>query len=85
MRREVRPPFFNERHKPRHDVFETRNGWSLFNAFTASLTQGNLGGLGDAGVGNGEGGTLGGVVEVQVDMVLSFSGYRSAPKKPRCA
>ena len=36
------PPVLNEWREPRHDVFEQRNVWSLFNAFTESLKDGNL-------------------------------------------
>jgi hypothetical protein len=32
----------HERRQPRHEVFEKRNVWSLFNAFTESLKDGNL-------------------------------------------
>ena len=36
------PSVLHEWRKPRHEVFETRNVWSLFNAFTESLKEGNL-------------------------------------------
>ncbi len=36
------PPVLHEWREPRHDAFETRNVWSLFNAFTESLKDGNL-------------------------------------------
>ncbi len=36
------PPVLNEWREPRHDAFEGRNVWSLFNAFTESLKDGNL-------------------------------------------
>jgi hypothetical protein len=36
------PPVLHEWREPRHDVFEERNVWSLFNAFTESLKDGNL-------------------------------------------
>jgi hypothetical protein len=36
------PPVLSEWREPRHDVFEGRNVWSLFNAFTESLKEGNL-------------------------------------------
>jgi hypothetical protein len=36
------PPVLHEWREPRHDVFEGRNVWSLFNAFTESLKDGNL-------------------------------------------
>jgi len=36
------PPVLNEWREPRHDAFEERNVWSLFNAFTESLKDGNL-------------------------------------------
>lgn len=36
------PPVLSEWREPRHDVFEGRNVWSLFNAFTESLKDGNL-------------------------------------------
>jgi len=32
----------HEWREPRHDAFEGRNVWSLFNAFTESLKEGNL-------------------------------------------
>ena len=36
------PPVLHEWREPRHDAFERRNVWSLFNAFTESLKEGNL-------------------------------------------
>ncbi len=36
------PPVLHEWREPRHDAFEGRNVWSLFNAFTESLKDGNL-------------------------------------------
>ncbi|MDZ4405940.1 DUF932 domain-containing protein [Prosthecobacter sp.] len=36
------PPVLHEWRAPRHDAFESRNVWSLFNAFTESLKDGNL-------------------------------------------
>ena len=36
------PPVLHEWREPRHDAFESRNVWSLFNAFTESLKDGNL-------------------------------------------
>jgi predicted phosphodiesterase len=36
------PPVLHEWREPRHDAFEERNVWSLFNAFTESLKDGNL-------------------------------------------
>ena len=36
------PSVLHEWRKPRHEVFENRNVWSLFNAFTESLKEGNL-------------------------------------------
>jgi hypothetical protein len=36
------PPVLHEWRKPRHDAFEGRNVWSLFNAFTDSMKDGNL-------------------------------------------
>lgn len=36
------PPVLHEWREPRHDAFEGRNVWSLFNAFTESLKEGNL-------------------------------------------
>ena len=36
------PPVLNEWREPRYDTFEGRNVWSLFNAFTESLKDGNL-------------------------------------------
>jgi hypothetical protein len=36
------PPVLHEWREPRHDAFEARNVWSLFNAFTESLKEGNL-------------------------------------------
>jgi len=36
------PEVLHEWRKPRHDAFEGRNVWSLFNAFTESLKDGNL-------------------------------------------
>ena len=36
------PPVLHEWREPRHDAFERRNIWSLFNAFTESLKEGNL-------------------------------------------
>jgi hypothetical protein len=36
------PPVLHEWRDPRHDVFEERNVWSLFDAFTESLKDGNL-------------------------------------------
>ena len=36
------PPVLNEWREPSHDAFERRNVWSLFNAFTESLKDGNL-------------------------------------------
>jgi hypothetical protein len=38
----VIPPVLHEWREPRHDAFESRNVWSLFNAFTESLKDGNL-------------------------------------------
>lgn len=38
----MRPPVFHEWRELRHDVFEARNVWALFNAFTDSLMQGNF-------------------------------------------
>jgi hypothetical protein len=36
------PPVLHEWREPQHDAFEGRNVWSLFNAFTESLKEGNL-------------------------------------------
>jgi hypothetical protein len=36
------PPVLHEWREPRYDAFEGRNVWSLFNAFTESLKEGNL-------------------------------------------
>ena len=36
------PTVLNEWREPKHDAFEGRNVWSLFNAFTESLKDGNL-------------------------------------------
>ena len=36
------PAVLREWREPRHDVFEERNVWSLFNAFTEALKEGNL-------------------------------------------
>jgi hypothetical protein len=36
------PPVLHEWRGPRHDAFEQRNVWSLFNAFTESLKEGAL-------------------------------------------
>ena len=36
------PPGLQEWREPRHDALEGRNIWSLFNAFTESLKEGNL-------------------------------------------
>jgi len=36
------PPVLSEWREPRHDTFAGRNVWSLFNAFTESLKDGNL-------------------------------------------
>lgn len=36
------PPVLNEWREPRHEAFEPRNVWSLFNAFTESLKEGSL-------------------------------------------
>ncbi|MBB5030524.1 DUF932 domain-containing protein [Prosthecobacter vanneervenii] len=36
------PPVLKEWREPRHDDFTARNVWSLFNAFTESLKDGNL-------------------------------------------
>ena len=36
------PPVLHEWREPKHDAFEGRNVWSLFNAFTESLKDGNL-------------------------------------------
>lgn len=36
------PPVLSEWREPRHDAFAGRNVWSLFNAFTESLKEGNL-------------------------------------------
>ena len=36
------PEVLHEWREPRHDAFEGRNVWSLFNAFTESLKDGNL-------------------------------------------
>jgi hypothetical protein len=36
------PPVLNEWREPRHDAFEARNVWSLFNSFTESLKEGAL-------------------------------------------
>jgi hypothetical protein len=36
------PDVLHEWREPRHDAFEGRNVWSLFNAFTESLKDGNL-------------------------------------------
>lgn len=36
------PTVLHEWRKPKHEVFEPRNVWSLFNAFTESLKEGNL-------------------------------------------
>ena len=36
------PPVLHEWREPRHDAFEGRNVWSLFNAFTESLKDGSL-------------------------------------------
>ena len=36
------PPVLSEWREPRHDAFEGRNVWSLFNAFTESLKEGSL-------------------------------------------
>jgi hypothetical protein len=38
----VIPPVLHEWRELRHDAFESRNVWSLFNAFTESLKDGNL-------------------------------------------
>ncbi|QIF06088.1 DUF932 domain-containing protein [Roseimicrobium sp. ORNL1] len=36
------PPVLHEWREPRHEAFQGRNVWSLFNAFTESLKEGNL-------------------------------------------
>jgi len=36
------PPVLHEWREPRHDAFEGRNVWSLFNAFTEALKEGSL-------------------------------------------
>jgi hypothetical protein len=36
------PPILHEWREPRHEAFEERNVWSLFNAFTETLKEGNL-------------------------------------------
>jgi hypothetical protein len=36
------PSVLHEWRKPRHDAFEQRNVWSLFNSFTEALKEGNL-------------------------------------------
>jgi hypothetical protein len=36
------PPVLHEWREPRHDAFESRNVWSLFNAFTESQKDSNL-------------------------------------------
>ena len=36
------PSVFHEWREPRHDAFEERNVWSLFNSFTEALKEGNL-------------------------------------------
>ena len=39
------PEVLHEWREPRHEVFEQRNVWSLFNAFTEFLKVGNLANL----------------------------------------
>jgi hypothetical protein len=36
------PAVLHEWREPRHDAFEARNVWSLFNSFTEALKEGNL-------------------------------------------